>query len=160
LGENKGKFLVQPANDLEGRNRCLDVGLTWSRRNETKLSGPDGISDKIVIAAGGVNDASVQPFRSRARKARSSWNRSAIRSTTGSGLLRRAVQFEIVPWRSVSNMKTRSPSSMAATARPTHKVDFPVPPFWQAKVIARITFSPLRLLLHQANKDYGESPAV
>jgi hypothetical protein len=49
---------------------------------------------------------------------------------------------------------------MAATARPTHKVDFPVPPFWQAKVIARITFSPLRLLLNQANKDYGESPAV
>ena len=32
---------------------------------------------------------------------------------------------------------------MAATARPTHKVDFPVPPFWQAKVIARTTFSRL-----------------
>ena len=90
--------------------------------------------------------ASVQPLRSRPRKARSSWNRWAIRSTTGSGLARRAAQFEIVPWRSVSNIKTRSPSSMAATARPMHKVDFPVPPFWLAKVMARINF---RLLTRQ-----------
>src|SRR5262249_40987274 len=43
-------------------------------------------------------------------------------------------------------MNTNSPSSMAATARPMHRVDFPVPPFWLAKVMARINF---RLLTRQ-----------
>src|SRR5262249_19721056 len=56
LGEDKGKFLVQPANDLERRDRCLDVRLTRSCRNETKVCRPNGSGNKIVVAAGRVND--------------------------------------------------------------------------------------------------------
>jgi hypothetical protein len=49
---------------------------------------------------------------------------------------------------------------MAATARPMHKVDFPVPPFWLAKVIARIDFLLSRLRLNPASLDHNESVAV
>ena len=55
--------------------------------------------------------------------------------------MRLSPQFEIVPWGSVSNMHTRSPSSMAATAKPMASVDFPVPPFWLAKVIVHTAFA-------------------
>jgi hypothetical protein len=52
LVEDKSEFLIQPANDLERRQRCLNVRLTRSRRNETKVSRPDGNDNKIGVAAG------------------------------------------------------------------------------------------------------------
>src|SRR5262249_36664232 len=56
LDENKRKLSVRPANCFECRERRLDIRLTRSRWNETKVSRPNGIGYKVVVAARRIDD--------------------------------------------------------------------------------------------------------
>ena len=126
---------------LERRICRLNVCQTWPCWDETKIGQPDGGGCHIVVAAGRVDDRERVASPHEHPQHTVKLERSVMRSTVGSELARRTPQFEIVLWGSVSNMHTRSPSCMAATAKPMASVDFPVPPFWLAKVIVHTAFA-------------------
>jgi hypothetical protein len=129
LVEHKGKCPFEPVDHLERRMRCLNVRQAWPRRDETKIGHPDGGGCNIVITAGRVDDRErVAPPHERPQRT------LELKPVSNPFHRRVGISSAYAPvrdgaWASVSNMHTRSPSSMAATAKPMESVDFPVPPF-------------------------------